>query len=317
MSNNPIEELAPMVMLSMQSAIVCSEHAGLAVYRLGSGEPLLLMPAPHGFVAGSMAEGPLARLLAGFGRSVITFDPPGAFRSTRPARIDLAEMLGCATEVLAACGVGEPVDLVGHSMSGLCALGLAIDQPEAVGRLLLIGSIAGGSSVLRGRGLPLCWSFADVRFWRAAWLGMWLRSGRGSLAQHKRMLQLIWHASYHDSTRAPMLAIDPDDARRPAPIRDRWLQVAQSIDYSLRLAAVRAPTLVCVGRYDPQAPVACSEELAAGIPGARLVIFERSGHYPFVEEAGCFAALAAEFLGEGRRNEHVAERTLQRRRFID
>jgi proline iminopeptidase len=30
--------------------------------------------------------------------------------------------------------------------------------------------------------------------------------------------------------------------------------------------------------------MACSEELARGISGARLVVFEQSGHLPFVEE---------------------------------
>ena len=288
-----------MAILSTESGIIRSEHAGLAMYRLGSGEPLLLMPAPHGFVAGPTAEGPLATLLATLGRTVITFDPPGAFRSTRPARIDLAELLGCAAEALATCGVDDSVDVVGHSMSGLCALALAVEQSKAVRQLLLIGSVAGESSVLRGRGLPLCWSFADARFWRAAWLGMWLGSGHGSLAQHKRMLELIWHASYHDPAHVPAVTIEQADRRRPTPLRDRWPRVAQSIDYRSRLAAVRAPTLVCVGRYDPQAPVACSEELAAGIPGARLAIFEHSGHYPFAEEAGRFAALAAEFLDGG------------------
>jgi hypothetical protein len=74
----------PMTVLSTQSAIVCNQHAGLAIYRLGSGEPLLLIPAPHGFVAGPTAEGPLAALLTALGHTVITFDPPGAFRSARP-----------------------------------------------------------------------------------------------------------------------------------------------------------------------------------------------------------------------------------------
>ena len=230
---------------------------------------------------------------------MITFDPPGAFRSTRPARVDLAEMLGCAAEALAACGPDGPVDVVGHSMSGLCALAFTVERPKAVRRLLLIGSVAGGPSVLRGRGLPLCWSFADLRFWRAAWLGMWLASGHGSLAQHKRMLELIWRASYHDPSRVPTVRVAVDDASRPAPVRDRWSRVAQSIDYRSRLAAMHAPTLVCVGRYDPQAPIACSEELAHNIPGAQLIIFEQSGHYPFVEEVAVFAATVAAFFGEG------------------
>ena len=33
-----------MAILSTESGIIRSEHAGLAVYRIGIGEPLLLMP---------------------------------------------------------------------------------------------------------------------------------------------------------------------------------------------------------------------------------------------------------------------------------
>lgn len=150
-----------MAVVSTESPIICTEHMGLAVYRLGIGAAVLLVPAPHGFVAGPVAEGPLARLLAALGREVITFDPPGAFRSTRPARVDMTEILGCAAEALAACDVQGPVDVVGHSMSGLCALAFAVERPQAVRRLLLIGSVAGGPAVLRGPGLPLCWSLTD------------------------------------------------------------------------------------------------------------------------------------------------------------
>lgn len=58
-----------------------------------------------------------------------------------------------------------------------------------------------------------------------------------------------------------------------------------------------APTLILCGLRDPQYPPACSRELAAAIPGARAVYFERSGHYPFIEEAGPFWVVVAEFLG--------------------
>jgi pimeloyl-ACP methyl ester carboxylesterase len=60
------------------------------------------------------------------------------------------------------------------------------------------------------------------------------------------------------------------------------------LSYADRLSSVRAPTLVLVGTHDPEAPPPCSEELAAGIPDARLITFERSGHFPFVEEPARF-----------------------------
>ena len=50
---------------------------GLAMYAAGAGEPLSLMPYPHGFGL-PFADWPLANLFQQLGRRVVTFDPPGA-----------------------------------------------------------------------------------------------------------------------------------------------------------------------------------------------------------------------------------------------
>jgi hypothetical protein len=69
---------------------------GLAVYREGIGEPVLLFPYPHGHTTEPMAQGPLADILFDLGRSVISFDVPGAYRSTREPIGDMAEIICCA-----------------------------------------------------------------------------------------------------------------------------------------------------------------------------------------------------------------------------
>src|SRR5512133_3026796 len=90
---------------------------GLAVYDLGAGPPLLLMPHPQGMVRVPEARSPLADLLIGLGRRVVSFDPPGAFASSRPPRLGLAEMLACSHQALQVAGVAPPVDVVGHSQA--------------------------------------------------------------------------------------------------------------------------------------------------------------------------------------------------------
>lgn len=124
-------------------------RGGLAIYDVGAGEPGLLMPYPHGYTLRPIAEEPLARLLVGMDRRIITFDPPGAFRSTRPPRVDVSEMLECAAEALDGCQVAGDLDVVGHSMGGLCALACALERAERVRRLVLIGSVSGGSAAVR------------------------------------------------------------------------------------------------------------------------------------------------------------------------
>jgi proline iminopeptidase len=52
-----------------------------------------------------------------------------------------------------------------------------------------------------------------------------------------------------------------------------------------RLGEITVPTLVMAGRHDwITPPVQGAERLYAGLPNAKLVIFEESGHFPFIEE---------------------------------
>jgi proline iminopeptidase len=44
--------------------------------------------------------------------------------------------------------------------------------------------------------------------------------------------------------------------------------------------------------------VSCSEQIASLIPGSRLVVFEKSGHSPQIEEAQAWTKVVREFLAE-------------------
>lgn len=59
---------------------------------------------------------------------------------------------------------------------------------------------------------------------------------------------------------------------------------------------LQVPTLVVVGRYDNVTPVSSSEEIAKGIPFARLEIFEHSGHSPPADEPEKFSQIISDFL---------------------
>lgn len=53
-----------------------------------------------------------------------------------------------------------------------------------------------------------------------------------------------------------------------------------------------------VGRADWVTPVSSAQTIASLVPGARLVIFERSGHSPQIEEFDAFQAVIRDFLHE-------------------
>jgi proline iminopeptidase len=69
-------------------------------------------------------------------------------------------------------------------------------------------------------------------------------------------------------------------------------------DIKSQLHRITCPTLVTVGRDDWITPVASSETIASLIPNARLVVFEKSGHSPQIEEAELWRQVVRDFLDE-------------------
>jgi proline iminopeptidase len=55
---------------------------------------------------------------------------------------------------------------------------------------------------------------------------------------------------------------------------------------------------VTVGRTDWVTPVPSAETIASLIPDSRLVIFDKSGHSPQIEEFDKFQAVLRDFLHE-------------------
>jgi proline iminopeptidase len=68
------------------------------------------------------------------------------------------------------------------------------------------------------------------------------------------------------------------------------------IEVEDRLAEIAVPVLVLAGRYDRTCVAEVAEAMAAGIPGAELVVFERSGHMPFVEETEAYLSAVGAFI---------------------
>jgi pimeloyl-ACP methyl ester carboxylesterase len=277
---------------------------GLAVYSAGRGEPLLLFPYPHSHTVEPMAQGPIAEILAGLGRTVVTFDVPGAYRSTREPVGDMDEMIRSADETLDRVGIQDPVDVVGHSMGGLAALAYAIERPERTRRLVLVTSLSGFPAAAR-YGFPgSAFRFYERNYWRIILWGMRLNAGRGSLALHKKLQNLMERTSYHNKTLFTPVEIDADDYDKGVPIRTIWSKnMYTRLSYADRLAEVQVPTLILAGRHDPEAPLECAEELRRDIPDANLVVFEHSGHFPFIEEASLFVTTVDAFFNSRNKGE--------------
>jgi len=209
-------------------------------------------------------------------------------------------MLRCTEETLWAFGVDDPIDVLGHSQGGVAALAFTLEHPDRVRRLLLVNTSSGGPAFMRARGA--IWNRTHPDFWRfavRATIFMLIRRSGAELW----MNNLIFRDSFVDRS---WFAPEPISWRQwlqPPRPRSKWgSSIARKIDYGARLADIHVPTLVTTGRFDPQMPPDCATELAARIPNARLVVFERSGHYPFIEEPDTFWSTVERFL-RGRRHD--------------
>ncbi|MBB6453554.1 proline iminopeptidase [Salirhabdus euzebyi] len=67
-------------------------------------------------------------------------------------------------------------------------------------------------------------------------------------------------------------------------------------DVTRRLEAITTKTVIMCGRHDVQCPVSFSIEINEKIPNSSLHIFERSNHYPFLEEEAAFREIIDSFL---------------------
>lgn len=82
----------------------------------------------------------------------------------------------------------------------------------------------------------------------------------------------------------------------PALAGARMLEDHGVIDWRDMLHTISIPTLVCVGRFDRQAPLDAARYVSETVPLSELVIFENSAHAPFYEEPDRFNEILTGFI---------------------
>ena len=181
-----------------------------------------------------------------------------------------ADMAQDAVGVLDALGIGK-AHVVGASMGGMIAQVLAARHPERVLSLTSIMSSSGR------RGLP-----GPTRAARAILFKRPAKPGDfDSLVTHgTRVFQVIGSPAY--PTPAPVLRarVGAQIKRNVCPggVLRQMVAIAASGDRSKLLATIGVPTLVIHGAADPLVPLACGQDTARQIPGARLEVIEGMGH---------------------------------------
>lgn len=253
-------------------AIVAADGGRLHVEECGSGRPVVVLHG-HGAHLGIFA--PLARRLAAGGRRVVAVDHRGFGGSSAvPSSFGFDGLVDDLETVLVALDLRGAI-VVGHSMGGAVALGLAVQRPDVVAdrvsALVLVNSSARGPAdrpVLRAKAMALDWSVTE------------------RLGRHDRLGMVLARANFgSEPRRSHVEAVRAIGFASPAAHRPGFTRRLLGIDLSDRLSEVGVPVLVLAGAADRVLSPGESRRIADTVPCARLFVFEGAGHMLPVERS--------------------------------
>jgi pimeloyl-ACP methyl ester carboxylesterase len=205
---------------------------------------------------------------------VIALDLPGFGESDPPEDAwDVDAYARFMLEFLDEMAV-ERAHLVGHSFGGRVSIALAADEPQRLGRLLLIDS----AGIRPKRGWRYRRRVAVAKLGRvAATVG-----GAPGRRLQERMRSRVASRDYLEASEA---------------MRGTFRAVI-AVDQTEQLRRVRASTLLVWGDRDDDTPVWMGRRMEELIPDAGLVVLEGAGHYSYADSPGQFRAVARQFLLE-------------------
>jgi len=206
------------------------------------------------------------------GRHVLAPDLPGHGKSGGMGQQSIGAYAAILVEWLRALDLRQAI-VVGHSMGGGIAQHIALEHPEHVRALVLVGT---------GARLPVNPDLLD----------------KISRAQtYPAAVDLIVKWSYAPQSDARM-----KDQVRKAMLATRFsvmhndMLACQAFDSAARLAEITVPTLIVAGAEDKMTPVWMSEALHTGIAGSTLHMVPEAGHMVTLEQPEACARIIGDFV---------------------
>lgn len=280
---------APQLEPTVRTVQVADRNIHLAEF--GSGPAVLLL---HGGGPGASGLSNYSRNVEALARRfrVLVPDMPGYGKSSKAVHGadpfgDLASaMLG----LLEALDI-ERTHVVGNSLGGACALRMALDRPDRIGRLVLMGP--GGIGVSQGKPTP-----GLVRL---------LTYYAGVGPTYDKLAAFIREDLVYDASTVTeaMLrerfesSLDPEVVANPPLRAPKDLEALERMDFLLdpRLPSFDHPTLVLWGTEDRVNPSSGAAALQSRLPACDVFLFSRTGHWVQWERAAEFNAVVTAFLG--------------------
>jgi len=264
----------------------------IRVAEAGSGPPLLML---HGGGPGATGVANFERNLAVLAERfrLIVPDLPGYGRSTKglDRKDPFGDLAGAMLGLLDALGVAK-THALGNSLGGACALRMALDAPQRIDRLVLLGP--GGVDTTRS--LPTAGLKHLLDYYSGA------GPTRAKLATFMRQDLVFDGASIPDALIDARFSasVDPQIVANPPLVRPKGLPNFRAIDFTRdpRLATLATPTLALWGVEDRVNRASGGRSLQRRMPNCDLYLFSRTGHWVQWERAAEFNAATIAFLSQ-------------------
>ncbi|MEQ3725521.1 alpha/beta fold hydrolase [Alcanivorax sp.] len=258
----------------------------------GSGFPVIML---HGGGPGANGMSNYSRNVDALAKHyrVLVPDMPGYGQSTKGIKRsdpfgDLAKGILGLMDTLNI----KQAHVVGNSLGGACALRMALDHPERVRSLVLMGPGGIGTT----RGLP------------TKGLNKLLNYYTGSGPSLEKLTDFIRSDLVYDGSQVPdalirdryEASIDPDVVAQPPLRRPNSLPAAIRMDFTRdrRLKKCQIPTLVLWGKADKVNRPSGGRRLQSTMLNCDLYEFSKTGHWVQWERAEEFNAVTNAFMQE-------------------
>jgi 4,5:9,10-diseco-3-hydroxy-5,9,17-trioxoandrosta-1(10),2-diene-4-oate hydrolase len=223
---------------------------------------------------------------------VVAMDLPGFGKSDKPdASYELSWIVDQVVAFMDAKGIGRAT-IIGGSMGGHLGLMLALNHPERVTKLVLMGSVGNWEppDPLRDTAIKVLWyDSLFINGMRERWPEIFAKMFK----RQTPLTQLIFR--YDMALRA--------DAARYQPQGRAASRALRSIIYSScrdRLGEVRCPVLLVWGEEDAVHPASeVGVYFREHLPDSRLVVVADAAHEVMVDQPEVFNRLVLAFLERG------------------
>jgi pimeloyl-ACP methyl ester carboxylesterase len=218
-------------------------------------------------------------------REVILFDNAGISASSGQTPASFDGMAANAIVFIRALGLTE-VDVLGFSIGGMVAQEIAVQAPELVHRLILVGTGPRGADMAASQSSAIF--SASYKDPEDVWLKVHFSPSAASQAAGRAFLSRKWQRQDRDPAVSPEAVAAQGQA-----IGKHIAQHEGVLDY---LKTIRQPTLIVQGSNDVIIPTSNSYTMQLLIPNAQLILYPDSNHGSFFQYPELFVAQANRFL---------------------